>query len=82
LVGGYQHVYQVAMEYPLESTEEGLGLFVKDGISILKTEFYELPWIGTCPDRNTRILFRAHLEKDGHKVNFFKYLSLHLSVNI
>ena len=72
MVGGYQYIYQVAMEYPLQYTEEGLGMFVREGISIVTFDHNELPWDYSCPDKNTRILFRALLALNDVKINFYK----------
>jgi len=68
LIPGYQYLYQVASRFSNE--EEGLGLFIKEGIQILEHNAWQLPLLWNCSDRNQRILFNIKLDIGNKKINF------------
>jgi len=70
LIPGYQLHYQPAMYYPEQQTEEGLGIFIRDGIKILHHHYVQLPLLD-CSDRNQRIALAMMLVlEDSRKVYF------------
>jgi len=68
IIPGYQYLYEVASRFSNE--EEGLGLFIKEGIQILEHKVWQLPLLWNCSDRNQRILFNIKLNVNGRIVNF------------
>jgi len=71
VIPGYQWIYATAMQFPSEQMEEGLGIFIREGISIRDWEVVRLPRNASCSDLNTRILLRVLLDfGDGILIHF------------